>query len=110
MHVDFSLYGSILQFVAVCIVAIALSHINFCDIPYSQMCVFPFLYMLSNELQRFLNEINSESNKSDIITCNDITFVIFTVCKLNGISLNSGLEVLVKEALRELNCLCSFVL
>ena len=34
--------------------------------------------MLSDKLQRFLNEINSENNKSDIIT--DITFVIFTVC------------------------------
>ena len=53
-------------------------------------------YMLSDELLRFLNEINCENNKSDIIiTCDDITFVIFTVCK-NGIFMNSGLKVLPK--------------
>ena len=40
--------------------------------------------MLSDELQIFLNEINS-----------NITFVIFTVCK-NGIFMNSGLKVLPK--------------
>ena len=51
--------------------------------------------MLSDELQRFLNEINIENNKSDIITCDDITFVIFTVCK-NGIFMNSGLKDLPK--------------
>ena len=32
------------------------------------------LYMLSDEIQRFLNEINSESNKSE-----DIIFITFTV-------------------------------
>ena len=32
--------------------------------------------MLSNELQRFINEINSDNNKTDIITYDDITFVI----------------------------------
>ena len=41
--------------------------------------------MLSNELQRFLKEINSD----------DIFFFIFNVCK-NGIFMNSGLEVLPK--------------
>ena len=46
-----------------------------------------FLYMLSDELQRFLSEINSESNKSDIIA-----FVIFTVCK-NRIFNNSCQKV-----------------
>ena len=51
--------------------------------------------MFSDELQRFLNEINSANNKSDIIICDDITFVIFTVCK-NGIFMNSGLKVLPK--------------
>ena len=60
--------------------------------------------MLSDELQRFLNEINSENNKrqcleynkSDIITCgDDITFVIVTVCD-NGIFMNSGVKVLPK--------------
>ena len=49
--------------------------------------------MLSDELQRFCNEIYSENNISDIITNDDITFVIFTICK-NGISMNSGLKVL----------------
>ena len=39
-------------------------------------------YMLSDELQKFLNEINRENNHS-----------IFTVCK-NGIFKNSGLKVL----------------
>ena len=37
--------------------------------------------MLSDELQRFINEINSENNKSDIFTCDAIIFSIFTVCK-----------------------------
>ena len=40
--------------------------------------------MLSDELSRFLNEINSENKKCDVITYDDITFVIFTVCK-NGL-------------------------
>ena len=53
-------------------------------------------YMLSDELQRFLNETNSENNKSDIITCDDITFVIVTVCK-NGMFMNYGLKVLPKD-------------
>ena len=48
--------------------------------------------MLSDELQTFLKEINSENNKTDITTCDDITFVIFTVCK-NGIFINSGQKV-----------------
>ena len=52
--------------------------------------------MLSDELQRFLNEINSENNKSDIITCDDITFVIFTVCK-SRIFMNFGFKVLPKS-------------
>ena len=52
--------------------------------------------MLSDELQRFLNEINSENNKSDITTSDDITFVIFTVCKI-GIFMNFGLKVLQKD-------------
>ena len=47
--------------------------------------------MLSDELQRFLNEIKSENNKSDIITCAVITF-IFTVCKI-GVFMNSELKV-----------------
>ena len=32
--------------------------------------------MLSGDLQRFLNEINSENNISDINICDDITFII----------------------------------
>ena len=31
-----------------------------------------FSYTLSDELQRFLNEINSETKESDIITCDDV--------------------------------------
>ena len=45
--------------------------------------------MLSDELQRFLNEINGENNISDI------TFVIFIIYK-NGIFINSGLKILPK--------------
>ena len=48
------------------------------------MCVN--FVMLSDELQRLRNEINS-------ITCDDITFVIFIICK-NGIFMTSGLKVL----------------
>ena len=49
--------------------------------------------MLSDE--RFLNEINSENHKSNIITCDDVTFVIFTICK-NGVFMNSGFKALLK--------------
>ena len=46
---------------------------------HSELCCSNLnFYMLSGELQRFFNEINSENNKSDIITRGDITFVIFT--------------------------------
>ena len=45
--------------------------------------------MLSDELQIFLNEINSENNKNDIITCDDFHFFY-------GIFMNSGLKVLPK--------------
>ena len=54
--------------------------------------------MLSDELQRFLNEINSEHNKVIVITfitSDDITFVIFTVCE-NRFFMNSGFKVLPK--------------
>ena len=52
--------------------------------------------MLSDELHRFLNEINSEKIIKVISSLVIISLVIFTVCK-NGIFMNSGLTLSVPD-------------